>query len=1399
MFKRLSLWITTMIVFLAISSLWTIDSFAQAVVLPISNSTYSGDLSFTLLDGTSVTPTTTVTTSSTDFSAVASASEISGTILGYMYDTCRYAETPSDVKNGSSGNVIVVTSDLVSSSGTINANIWFIYNNTLYITGKDTISNASRYGDTARTFTLSSTLGEYKNADLTYYGSDGTTHTLAEAAALDEKDLTDGVYYIIENPVEDYITDTSNTDTTTTTFTAHADLIPSSGDLIPASAPWIGSAGSITDIYIGDDVVLSGNMTLLFNANSSMTTPGNVNESLYTSLTNVYLYCDMSAVTQTAGMFARCPALANVYVRDGETKDLNSNVSTAFMFYADESLTNNTDSLINAMDMSGGALLDTEFMYFDCQLISKPSVGSYNMSNVNQADGMFYGAKNASLVCSSSITADYNLYNWDLSNLVSAVCMFNGNPSKDSDGNILVDSPLSDLDPGVSTDVESANVITGSVDIVNWKLSKLQDAYMMFAQNASLTSFDFGELTFSALEIARGMFYWDVNLKNVDMANVSMPVLVDARSMFRKAGSSAQGGNLSMEGSSLPSLNNAMYMFDFAGYTTIDMDGVSSLNTLINARGMFSNNPYLTNLGTDGLSQARFAALQDATMMFMNDTALVKVVTADWGMGSVIYIASMFDNCQSLSSGLDISSWNIGTSLVNMDRAFNNTFMDSFDISGWDTYNVVGWFMTFANNSALKKVTMPTNTDSMNSALYLNGLFYNDPVLTTVTYIAPAAACTDYRGMFAKDSALTSVDVDELVDGGVLSAVSFMFANASSLKDLDLSKWDTSYVAYIEGLCDGCTSLVNITVGDGFVGTRLVSIGRAFKDNYKLTTSSLQAVIDKLASTPALTDAYEAFMNAYGLTSLDLSAMDFSNTTVLTRMAAMESNSSYTTTNLVTIKVPSSILTASGIILEDTDDGNGKSINMFYVEGDETSSDDDTVTTFFVNGSVGSNLAAYNFGGTNGDNDNRSFVTLSSKTINGKEVSSYALVDNDDTAVMAVEVTSSFYIGGTDTSSASLLSPSYTWKKDGTTVSGATESSYTANHNNTGTYIANAVPDFSTLTGSNSAISAQFIVGAPVTSIVATYNGDDITVGKTYSKDDVTVKAIDEDGNSIILSSSDWTVDSQTVKKAGTNTYTVTYTTDSGALTTTFTVNGIRRIGSIDVTYSGPSVLVGNKYSTEYISATAYYYDDTTKSEGFEIKPTAYSTSVVSSIGDNTITATYYDSDSETTFADTFVVNGYKAIKSVAATYTGDSIEVGSKYATSDVIMTLYYADGSGSSTTSNFTVDSQTVTSVGANSFVATYRDPYGNTYSATFSVPGYKGATSASATTSTSSSVNAPSTTSTGSTTSGANAVSRNVATSSGIVQTGTTEKLVFYFVVLIVGIAALVLGITFKKKNK
>ena len=41
-----------------------------------------------------------------------------------------------------------------------------------------------------------------------------------------------------------------------------------------------------------------------------------------------------------------------------------------------------------------------------------------------------------------------------------------------------------------------------------------------------------------------------------------------------------------------------------------------------------------------------------------------------------------------------------------------------------------------------------------------------------------------------------------------------------------------------------------------------------------------------------------------------------------------------------------------------------------------------------------------------------------------------------------------------------------------------------------------------------------------------------------------------------------------------------------------------------------------------------------------------------------------------------------------------------------------YYADGSGSSTTKNFTVDSQTVTYEGGNSYTAYYRDPFGNVY---------------------------------------------------------------------------------------
>lgn len=1457
---------------------------ATALLMPLRANAAS-TISYQYLDGTSVTDSdgNAVTDSNSDTDFTNADAVIGDSLVAYIYEDCREASSPSDITSDTT--VTAVTTDMVTDSGTWNDAIWFIYNNKLYITGSGTIAaSGGTTGTTSLSASFSGSTYDAEMPSIMYGDIENDGYGIALPSVGDEKNVTDGKYYTYTAPTSEYVgIEVGSDDSSTTTYVEQAPTTT----VIPSSVPWSGYAGSITDIYMSDDLVLTGNYAFFFNANSTRAMNGYVNESIYTSLQNVYLYSDITGLTSMAGMFARCPSLVNIYVREGtSTISLTSVTSTAYMFYGDELLVNGDNSLVDLLGLTGSSLIDTDYMFADCQAITQPNVSSYNMANVVETTGMFFGAKNAGLVSDSSSSATYNIYGWSMGNVANSMYMFSGNISTDSDGNINLDDPTSDVDPGLG-DIDSSNVITGTVDMSAWGMTNLINAQMMFSQNSGITGVTFAS-SYPALITTTGMFLRCDNLSTVNMASVSMPVLTKATLMFFGAGRSSTGGTATLTSLSVPALTNAELMFASSGFKTINLDDSSDMSTLVSADAMFADCSYLSTFGQDGLSHFVLSSLESAAYMFNKDVSLITLNTSTWGMGKVTDISFMFADCTYLTNA-DFSNWSIGTTLTDMECFAYNTSVTSVDISAWDTYNVTNMFMAFAENSDLTSVQMPTSNTSLYNVTVMNGMFYNDTSLESVSAMTSATSLVDARGMFCGCKSLTSVDVSELITT-TAKYLAFMFKDCSALVSLDISSWITSAVTYAEGIFDGCSALTTITTGSKLTGANLVSMGMAFKNCYVLTESSLSGILDSLTSTSSLVDVYEMLNNCYAITSLDLSAMDFSAATDYTRMACMDENSSYTTNSLTTIIVPSSFMSADGVTLTDNSDSDGTSINMFWVDGDgtydgskeEDTKTDDLLTTFIVTGStISDNLAAYSFGGTNSDNDNRTFVALKSQTINGEEGTTYTFTDGNSEAVLKGTFTSYFYTGGTSVSTATASDLNYSWTLSDETIDGETTNSYTASNNKGGTYVLSAVP--SLLTGNNSPATASFVVSKVVQSITATYNGDTVAVGADYSKDDVTVTAIDEDGNTFTLTSDDWDASSTTVTAEGDNTFTASYTDSEGnTATADFVVPGERMIGSIVATYNGSSIAVGSAYSTDDVTVTAYYLDDTDLSEGFSVSGATFDSTTVTSEGDNTFTATYtdsaqnksftddftvtgyvdvdatrtighieaeytgtailvgekYDKDDvsvtayyaddtdETegfavtltkvnsrkvtkagdntftayytdsngnTFTDKFDVNGYKEIDSISASYGGSDVLVGSQYNKDDVTVLLHYNDDSGTASTTNFSLDSQTVTKTGSNSYVATYRDPYGKTYSASFTVTGYEDSSSADDTTD-SDTVTASSVYGDDSTGSGVDS-----AYSTGIVQTGTTTATVVYAVIGVIAMTVAGILIYLRRKEK
>ena len=1286
-----------------------------------------------------------------------------GNIIGYVHPEFygRALYTPSDAGVSDGMGVVVITKTNVTASGKLGTNgvAWFIYDNTLYListqkTGS-VMSNESTkpyYGDYNRVISYSDdgfdkTVPVMEKGDLE---TDG--YGMTKTAVNDERVLDQNEYYDAYQPSSDeyrHLSIGSRGDITLNDMVyskpSVADSVLDAGNL-----PWINYAGSIEKVVFGTDIRVIGSIAQLFNGkttdddgnrylavlfvhDSDTNRTYEVGPSLYTELTSVEIYSDFSGVTSMAATFARCSKLKNVIAFDPATgRPLTSFAlpalnTAAYMFYGDTELENSAQgSLVNIMDLTSGTLVNASYMFAGCESIATPHVSTYNMSNAKNIDGMFQGAKNAQI---SFDGGDASVKDWDVGNVVTAMYTFAG---------VLPDpdTPTKKISPALD-EIPDNQVVSGVADLTQWDLGMCVSTYFMFASNLGVTSAKIDD-SYASLKDAAGMFNGCDNMNTVDMANSNMPELLYGHAMFRRAGSKS-GGTADLSGWTAPKLMATDFMFQKSGYTEIGFDNTSDMSNLKEAVAMFADCKALRNLGTQGLSKFKLDSVLDTSYMFDNDIALVSLQTGGWGMGNVENMSHMFCNTAALGS-LDTEAWTAGSGdsdgdgdyLSDMECFAYWSDIDEISMENWDTSHVENMYMAFAECENLTSVALPKKANSFNSVEDVNGMFYNDPELMSVggddpsNYSAPALR--DARGMFTNDNKLISVDMSELV-GSNTTNISYMFRNCSSLTGIDISGWDTSAVKFMQGIFDGCGKLADITPGTSLSAAALETMAIAFRNCHVLPSSALNAVLGKLSASSKLVSMYQAFKNCYALTSLDMSAMDLSKCIDFIHLAYMEEDASTPTNKLVKIIVPSTMLTADGVIMTDTTDGNGNSINMFWVDGDgapdgnhnEGSEDDDLLTAFYVNGTVPARLLAYNFGGVNGDNDNRSFIEYLGKSINGEDIGTYTFTDESDTAVLKMEATSSFYKDGVDDTSAIKIPLTFEWKKNTSDLPGNADT-YTTEPNAGGVY--DAACSLSGFTGSNTSHAVTFeLVSATIypKSIDATYKGSDIYVGEQYSREDVEVIYHKSNGTTETLDVNKFTVDSVDVTKVGENTYTVSYDPGDGVLTDTITVTG-KKSGTpfISAVFDGDPVEMNKNYNKSDVIVT---YTDR---DGLSIQvPQANFTvnsQTITKLGDNTFTASYTPAGSSTALTDTFVVPGLLDKMVLSATYKGDKIPINSEYNKNNVEAIVTLKDGSKLILdTKDFLVDSLKVTKVGENTFTASYT-PEGSTekLTDTFTVTG-------------------------------------------------------------------------------
>lgn len=223
------------------------------------------------------------------------------------------------------------------------------------------------------------------------------------------------------------------------------------------------------------------------------------------------------------------------------------------------------------------------------------------------------------------------------------------------------------------------------------------------------------------------------------------------------------------------------------------------------------------------------------------------------------------------------------------------------------------------------------------------------------------------------------------------------------------------------------------------------------------------------------------------------------------------------------------------------------------------------------------------------------------------------------------------------------------------------------------------------------------VTGYEVISISAVYKGEPVKVDSDYVKADVLVKLLFSNDTEKELSVDDWTESSLKVINEGKNSYTATY----DEFTADYQVLGYivtePKVVKIEGRYP-EDVLVGDKYEEKKAIIIVTYDNGETSELDYDKLDAKPDDTTVKQVGENQYPITYKG------VMGTLVVPGYD-IDKITAEYKGPDIIVGKDYSKDNVIVTVHYTNGKTSQVT-DFSVDSLTVTKVGENDYVATYKE---------------------------------------------------------------------------------------------
>ena len=327
-----------------------------------------------------------------------------------------------------------------------------------------------------------------------------------------------------------------------------------------------------------------------------------------------------------------------------------------------------------------------------------------------------------------------------------------------------------------------------SIDLSGVDLSHATNIDNMFYNNPNLESVNLSGVKFGNVRSANAWFKGDSNLTTVDFSNVTFPDKFT--NTFAHADGKLKNVNLT-RAKNVPADFLRAYVKSEAnsGATSIDVSNFDlNKNDLSDLSGLFANMPNLKEVNVTGLVTNK---VENVSRMFYNDFALTTIVGLNtWrtsGVTDMSYIFASFTNPTTDNhkpQGLE-----------------HTGSLKALDLSGWKTSNVTNMACMFTGQNHLETLKGLSNWNTSkvtNMAQMFHGLSkLQDGSLGDLSKW-DTSNVTDMTYMFAVMSLQTDLSFVNGWKTGMVTDMSYMFAKDEKLQKLDLSNWDVSSVGLKE-------------------------------------------------------------------------------------------------------------------------------------------------------------------------------------------------------------------------------------------------------------------------------------------------------------------------------------------------------------------------------------------------------------------------------------------------------------------------------------------------------------------------------------------------------------------------------------------------------------------------